>query len=164
MVPKMITFTTKKCMSELFLFFQLGRNEFSGYSLEGSSESLKIIPTLWLTRGINVLCSNPQLLLPYTKGGTTAQTAGRQLPTMATRVRVQVRSCGICGGLSDTGTGFLRVLRFPLPIFNPPTAPHSSSSGAGTTGQTVVEVPSGLSLTPSQETKKEKNTLYIHTQ
>jgi hypothetical protein len=32
-----------------------------------------------------------------------------------------------------TGAGFLRVLRFPLPIFIPSTAPHSSSlsSGAG---------------------------------
>jgi hypothetical protein len=30
------------------------------------------------------------------------------------------------------------------------------SSGAGTTGQIVANVPSGLSLTPSQKTKKEK--------
>jgi hypothetical protein len=47
----------------------------------------------------------------------------------------------------------LLVLRFPLPIFIPPTAPHSSS-GAGTIGQTVADVPSGLSLTPPQEIKK----------
>jgi hypothetical protein len=32
-------------------------------------------------------------------------------------------SCGICGGQSGTGAGFLRVLRFPLPILIPPTAP-----------------------------------------
>jgi hypothetical protein len=44
------------------------------------------------------------------------------------RVRAQVRSCGNCGGQSDTGAGFLRVLQFPLPIFTPRTAPHSSSS------------------------------------
>jgi hypothetical protein len=36
----------------------------------------------------------------------------------------RVRSCGICGGQSVTGEGFLRVLLFPLPII-PPTAPHS---------------------------------------
>jgi hypothetical protein len=40
------------------------------------------------------------------------------------RVRARVRSCGICGGQSDTGAGFLRVLRFPLPLI-PSTAAHS---------------------------------------
>jgi hypothetical protein len=37
------------------------------------------------------------------------------------------RSCWICGGQSCTGAGFLRVLRFPLPVI-PPTAAYSSSS------------------------------------
>jgi hypothetical protein len=37
-------------------------------------------------------------------------------------------SCGICGGQSGAGAGFLRVLRFPLPIFIPPIALQSSSS------------------------------------
>jgi hypothetical protein len=56
-----------------------------------------------------------------------------------------------------TGAGFLRVLRFPLPILIPPTAPYSSSSsGVGTIGLLVADVPSGLSLTPPDETK-EKN-------
>jgi hypothetical protein len=32
---------------------------------------------------------------------------------------------------------------------------HHQSSGAGTIGQLVADVPSGLSLTPPQETKKE---------
>jgi hypothetical protein len=45
----------------------------------------------------------------------------------AVRVRAQVRSCCICGGICGNGTGFLEVLRFPLPILIPPTAPHSSS-------------------------------------
>jgi hypothetical protein len=55
-----------------------------------------------------------------------AQAVSRRLPTTAARVRAQVRSCGICGGHSSTGAGFLRVLRCPLPILIPPTAPHSS--------------------------------------
>jgi hypothetical protein len=37
-------------------------------------------------------------------------------------------SCGICGGQSGAGAGFLRVLRFPLPIFIPSIAPQSPSS------------------------------------
>jgi hypothetical protein len=60
---------------------------------------------------------------------------------------------GICGGQNGTEAGFLRVLLFTLPLI-PPTAPHSPSSGAGTVGQTVADVPSGLNLTPPEETKK----------
>jgi hypothetical protein len=61
-------------------------------------------------------------------GRAIAQAFSRRLPTAATRIRGWVRSCGICGGQSDTGAGYLRVLRFPLPIFILPTAPHSSST------------------------------------
>jgi hypothetical protein len=35
---------------------------------------------------------------------------------------------------------------------------HHLSSGAGTIGQLVADIPSGLSLTPPQETKKKKKT------
>jgi hypothetical protein len=58
------------------------------------------------------------------EGRATAQAVSRWLPTAAARVR----SCGICGGQSETGVGFLRVLRFPLPIFIPPAATQSPSS------------------------------------
>jgi hypothetical protein len=48
-----------------------------------------------------------------------------RLYTAAARVRFQVISCVVCGGPSDTGAGFLRVLRFPLSIIIAPTASHS---------------------------------------
>jgi hypothetical protein len=69
-----------------------------------------------------------RISLPSTWGlqGHT-QAVSPWLPTAAAQVRAQVRSCGICGGQSRTGAGFLRVVRFPLPILIPPTAPHSSS-------------------------------------
>jgi hypothetical protein len=50
----------------------------------------------------------------------------RRLPTAAAWVRFQVRSCGICGGRSDIGAGFLRVLRFLMPILIPPNVPYTS--------------------------------------
>jgi hypothetical protein len=55
-------------------------------------------------------------------------------------VRVQVRSCGICGA------GFLRVLWFLLQLI-PPTTPRQSSS-AHTIGQMMADESSGFSLTP----------------
>jgi hypothetical protein len=59
----------------------------------------------------------------FNLGRAIAHAVSRWLPTAAVQVRSQVRSCGICGGESGTGEGFLRVLRFPLPILIPPTAP-----------------------------------------
>jgi hypothetical protein len=65
---------------------------------------------------------------PKTQGRVIAQAVRRRLSTTAARVRAHVRSCGICGGQSGTWAHFLRVLRFPPPLFIPPTVPHSSSS------------------------------------
>jgi hypothetical protein len=61
-------------------------------------------------------------------GRAIAKAVSRRLPTAAARVRARVRSCGICGGQSGTVAGFLRVFRFPLPIFIPPITPQSPSS------------------------------------
>jgi hypothetical protein len=80
-------------------------------------------------------------------GRAVAQAASRRLHTAATRIRARVWPCGTCGGQSSTGVGFLRVLRFLLPIFIPPTAPHSSCI-------VVAAVPSGLSLTPLKTNNK----------
>jgi hypothetical protein len=60
-------------------------------------------------------------------GRAIAQVTSCWVPTAAVQFRARVRSCRICGGQYDTGAGFLRVLRFPLPII-PPIAPYSSSS------------------------------------
>jgi hypothetical protein len=47
----------------------------------------------------------------YWLGCAVAQAVSRWLPTAAVRA-----ACGDCGGQSGTGAGFLRVLRFPLPM------------------------------------------------
>jgi hypothetical protein len=79
-----------------------------------------------------------------------AQVVSRWLPTAAAWVRAHVWSRGISGGQSGAGAGFLRVLRFPLPIFIPTIAPESPSSiiwGLYNRPE-VAAVPSGLSPTP----------------
>jgi hypothetical protein len=50
------------------------------------------------------------------------QAVSRWLPIVAARVRSRVWSSGICGRQSVAGADFLRVLRFPLPIFIPTIA------------------------------------------
>jgi hypothetical protein len=70
---------------------------------------------------------NSSALRLLLKHATIAQAVSRRPPTAAARVRAQVRSCGICGGQSDTGAGFLRVLRFPILI--PPTS-HRGGPGS----------------------------------
>jgi hypothetical protein len=90
------------------------------------------------------------LLFKCSGGRTIAQAVSRRLPTAAARVRARVWSCGICGGQSGAGAGFLRVLRFPLPIRIPPVAPQSPSSiiwGLYKRPE-VAAVPSGLSPAP----------------
>jgi hypothetical protein len=87
-------------------------------------------------------------------GRAIDQAVSRRLPTAAARVRARLKSCGICGGQSVTGTHFLRVLLFPLPILIPPTAPHSSSLSIILDWYNRPN--SGLSLTSRQETWKNK--------
>jgi hypothetical protein len=52
-----------------------------------------------------------------------AQAVSCWLPTTAAWVHIRT-ACGVCGGQRGTGAGFLRVLRFPLPII-PPNSPLS---------------------------------------
>jgi hypothetical protein len=56
-------------------------------------------------------------------GRVVAQAVSRWIPTAAARVRVRA-ACWVCVGQSGTGSDFLRVLRFPLPII-PPISPSS---------------------------------------
>jgi hypothetical protein len=88
--------------------------------------------------------------ITHEQGRVIAQEGSHWLLTAEARVT----TCGICGRQSGTGAGFLRVLRFPLPII-PPTASHSLSIiRAGTIGQRVSSVI--LDSIPLQR-KMEKN-------
>jgi hypothetical protein len=56
-----------------------------------------------------------EVLINVFQGRAVAQAVSRWFPTAAARVCVRA-ACGVCGGQSGMGAGFLRVLRFPLPI------------------------------------------------
>jgi hypothetical protein len=69
--------------------------------------------------------SQPLTQMNMLEGRAIAQAVSRWLPTAPAQVRAPVWSSGICGGHSGAGAGFLRVLRFPLPIFIPRNSPSS---------------------------------------
>jgi hypothetical protein len=66
----------------------------------------------------NILNVRLEHFLPNYGTDTVAQAVSRWLPTAAIRVRVRA-ACGVCGGQSGTGPGFLRALRVSLPIILP---------------------------------------------
>jgi hypothetical protein len=88
-------------------------------------------------------------------GRAVAQAVSRWLPTATARVRVRA-GCGVCRGQIGTGAGFLRVLRFPLPII-PPISP-SLSPEVGTIGLLVAVVPSRPNWTPPRTIPIKKKT------
>jgi hypothetical protein len=57
-------------------------------------------------------------LYPLLSSRTAPQTDSCRLPTVAAQVRARVKSCVICSGQRGTAAGFLRVLRFPLPLIH----------------------------------------------
>jgi hypothetical protein len=56
---------------------------------------------------------------------STTQTVSRLLPTTMADVQFQNRFCGICGGQTTTGAGYLVELRFSLPILTLQNTPHT---------------------------------------
>jgi hypothetical protein len=62
-------------------------------------------------------------------GRAIAQAVSRWLRTAEARVRARVWSSVTCGGQSGAGAGFLRVLRFPLPLFITSNSLSSQLSG-----------------------------------
>jgi hypothetical protein len=83
-----------------------------------------------------------------------AQPVCRRLPTAGARVRYQVRTCGICVGQRALWEVFSEYVRFPYQFSFHQLLHTHLASGAGTIGQIVFDVPSGLSLTWPQGIKK----------
>jgi hypothetical protein len=73
--------------------------------------------------------ASPRIMYRVFPCSSVSSTAvGHRFPTAAARVRAQVRSCVICNGEKRTRAGFLRVLRFSLPILIPLTTPNLLST------------------------------------
>jgi hypothetical protein len=83
-------------------------------------------------------------------GHAIAQVVSRWLPTVAARVRARVWSSGICGGQNGAGAGFLRVRRFPLPIFTITLIYHLGLYNR----PEVAAVPGDVCPTPQKEKDK----------
>jgi hypothetical protein len=66
---------------------------------------------------------NHSIKVYQNKGRAVAQAISRWLPTAAPRVLIRA-ACGLCGEQNGIRAGFLRVLRFSLPII-PPISPSS---------------------------------------
>jgi hypothetical protein len=80
------------------------------------------------------------------EGRAIDQAVSRPLPTAAVRVRAQIRSLGFVVNKVALGQVFSEYFGFPCQIsFHRLLHTHHLSSGAGTIGQTVADVPSGLS-------------------
>jgi hypothetical protein len=71
-----------------------------------------------------------RLLLTVMKGRAIAQVVSGRPFTAEARVRARVNPCGICGGQSDTGTGFSpSSWGFPCQYIIPPSLFKLISSG-----------------------------------
>jgi hypothetical protein len=116
--------------SEIFLHITF-------YTLTMVVIEFKRLWTILIRRNSFCTCSYKLIdAMPVTHPGHgIAQAVSRWLPYAADRVRAPVWSSGICGRQSDAGADFLRVPRFPLPIFIPPNSPSSQSPRAGTVDQ-----------------------------
>jgi hypothetical protein len=85
-------------------------------------------------------------------GHATAQEVSSRLTTAAAQVRAQVRHVGFMVDKVTLGQVFSEYFCFPRQFsFHWLLHTHHLSSGAGTIGQLMPEVPSWLSLTPPQE-------------
>jgi hypothetical protein len=111
----------------------------------------------WPCAGIVANGQSEKLFESFKGNSTVAQAVSRRFPTAAARFRTRVKSCGICGGHSGTGTGFLRVLRLPLPSIAPIASHLSSFITPGWYTRPFSGLSnSGLGSTPPHE-KKEQN-------
>jgi hypothetical protein len=95
-----------------------------------------------------------------------AQAVSRRIPRRRTRFEPRSGHVGFVVDKVALGRVFSEYFGFPCQFsFHRLLHTHQLSSGAGTTGQLVADVPSGLSLTPPRETKKKiTSKLYWNTQ
>jgi hypothetical protein len=89
------------------------------------------------------------LILPVLKGRTTAQAVSLWFPIATAQLRSQAKSVGFVVDNVVLGQVFFQFFGFPCQLsFHRLLHIHHLSFRAGTISQLMVDVPSGLGLTP----------------
>jgi hypothetical protein len=130
---------------------------FNAFNLFSSFEASDDVADSHTYNGMIPFVYNQLTGLQFVKGLAIDQAVTHRFPTAAARVRTQARSSWICGGQSGTGQIFSVHFGFSCQFsFLPLILTHHLSSWADTIGQLLADVPSGLSVTPPQETEEKK--------
>jgi hypothetical protein len=100
----------EKCISNVVARQRHGKFTLLSLLRNGSVNTLPLQRIHNNRRIFGRLCLWVCLCIPLSLGRVIVQAVSRWLPTAAARVRARIWSCGLCGGQSSAGAGFLRVL------------------------------------------------------
>jgi hypothetical protein len=98
------------CLWCIYLFVSVSSR--ASVQLKVLGKLIRIIPLIWS----RLLAQCPNYYATVCPNSVPAPALSHLVSTAAARVPTRVKLCGICGGQSSTGAGFLLVLRSPMSL------------------------------------------------